>query len=34
MIDVILNSFEKEKFPLPSEIVKCVESYLKCCEHI
>lgn len=30
MIDAIINSFEKEKFPLPEEIVKCVESYTNC----
>ena len=28
MIGAIINSFEKGKFPLPGEIVKCVESYV------
>lgn len=29
MIDAIVNSFEKGKVPLPREIVRCVENYMK-----
>ena len=32
MIGAIINSFEKGKFPLPGEIMKCVESYVNCSE--
>lgn len=32
MIGAIINSFERGEFPLPGEIVKCVESYVNCSE--
>lgn len=32
MIEVIIYSFEEGQFPLPKEIVKCVESYVNCIE--
>ena len=32
MICASINSFEKGKFPLPWEIVKCVESYMSSIE--
>ena len=32
MIGAIINSFEKGKFPLPGEIVKCVEIYMSSIE--
>lgn len=32
MIEAIINSIEEGRFPLPGEIVKCVESYVSCIE--
>lgn len=32
MIDTIIDSVEKEKSPLPEEIVKCVENYVSSIE--
>lgn len=32
MLNAIANSFEKGKIPLPEEIVRCVESYMDCCQ--
>lgn len=32
MIDAIINAIEKDRFPLPGEIVKCAESYMSSIE--